>query len=114
MLKRLIQQTPMMKTKSDLISTWLIKQEGWTLLTYQGSLYSVVDVVLATSLQFTGSTTVFGIEVLKQDQYIICNQYSWTGCFFTFFGHFSFFKPTEILQFAIMNCSRITCVVKLE
>jgi len=28
------------------------------------------------------------------------------------FGHFPFFSFIEILQFNIMNCSRITCVVK--
>ena len=91
----------------------VVSQAGRLLLSHI-TRESVVDVVLVTSLQFTGSNSVFGVEVLKQDQYITCNQCSWTGRFLTFLNISHFFKPTEILQFNIMNCSRITCVVKCQ
>jgi len=61
---------------------------------------SAVNEVLANSLKFLGSKTVLGIEVIKQEQLA----FNISGLdFLKLLGHFPFFKPTEILQFNLMN-----------
>jgi len=47
--------SPMMKKKSDLLSKWTIKQDSKALVSSHIIREFEVDVVLATSLQFTGS-----------------------------------------------------------